>query len=118
MDIAEIGRNHLRDALTGEMSSIVVHEWLDNKKPVEIFYRPITGIQQKQIEAMSANSQAEGVCMSVKVRALDKDGRLIFGNTPIESMTHDYNYTVLLKIFLCMSGGAPVEAERGELEKE
>ena len=127
VDIAAIGRRHLSAALSGEMPSVPVNEWLgDDGEPVEIFYKPLTGVEQKQIQEMANKSEVEGVCMGVKVRALNADGSKVFGDVPIVSMLHDFGYSVLLKIFLLMETGVPTGTHGddsltevvGALEKE
>jgi hypothetical protein len=116
MDLASIGRSHLRAALTGALQSLPVAEWLDeNKAPVRVYYKPLTGEEQIQIESMQSESTVKGVCMAIKVRALKADGSKAFGGVPIESLISDYNYPILLRIFLGMKASAP---DQEALEKE
>ncbi len=111
MGVADIGRNHLRDALAGEMKSIEVPEWKDDDgNPVIIYFKPLIGKDQILIEAMYKNSEVQGICMSVKLRALNKDGSKIF-NVPIESLLHDYSYSDIIGIFLKMTIDAPASAD-------
>lgn len=124
MDIAEIGRNHLREALTGELHSCTVDEWVgDDGKPVTLYWRPLTGAEQKRIEAFKTST--ERTCMTVKVRALDADGKHAFADTAIESLMRDFDYWTLLTIAYLMSTEdqppAAADAEGGlieSLEKE
>ena len=119
MSIADIGRNQLRDALTGKMSECEVSEWLDDAgKPVRIFWRPLTGAQQKLIDGFTSN--VERTCMVVKVRALDADGRKIFDEVPIESLVHDYEFRVIRAICYLMTSETSLDADEliGDLVKE
>ena len=111
IDIAEIGRRHLADALTGEMQFCDVSEWLDEAgEPIRVYWRPLTGAQQKQIDQF--NSLVERTCMTVKVRALSADGARIFAKTPIESLVNDFDYEVIRAIAYLMAIGTP--ADTGE----
>lgn len=96
--IAEIGRNHLRDALTGKLHQGTVSEWVDEDtgKPVEIYWKPLTGAQQKTIESFT--TRVEQTCMTVKLRALDANGAPVFADVPVESLMHDYDYSVIRAI--------------------
>lgn len=102
MDIAAIGLAHFADALTGKMSQCTVSEWLaDDGKPVVIYWKPLTGEIQKIIDG--AGDYVSRTCLTVKSRALDADGKLIFKKTPIESLAADYDYSVLRAIAYLMA---------------
>ena len=119
MDIAEIGRNHLAQALSGEMSKATVDEWLDDSgTKVVIYWRPLTGAEQKKIDGFQTN--VEKICATVKFRARDADGKLIFKATPIESLIHDYEFQVLQAISFLMVTGMNQNADEKieELAKE
>jgi len=97
MNIAEIGLSHMRDALTGKKSSCDVTEWPDDDgKPSKIYWLPPTGAQQIKIDGFS--TEAERQAMTVKVRALDKNGVPIFADTAIESLMNDYDFDVIKTI--------------------
>jgi len=99
--IADAGRAHLADAITGKLSHCVVSEWKGaDGEPVEIYWRPLTGETQKRIEGFGG--LVERNCATVKFRALDKSGRLVFGDTPIESLMHDFDYSVIRAIAFLM----------------
>lgn len=102
-DIAEIGRRHLADALAGNLHHCTVTEWLDDDgKPVEVYWRPLTGKQQQQIDA--ARDEVSRVCMSVKVRALDAAGAPVFADVPLVSLVNDYDYSVMRAIAYIIAG--------------
>lgn len=104
IDIAAIGRQHLADQLAGRMSHCIVSEWLDpdTGQPVEVYWRPLTGAQQKQIDA--AGSQVDRIALTVKLRALNAAGRPIFADTPLASLVHDYDFDVIRAIAYLITG--------------
>ena len=114
MDIAEIGRKHFADAFTKDPKYCEVTEWPDEEgKPMKIYWYPLSGVQQKQIE--EPDSVVARTCMSVKVRALDADGKPAFENTPLVSLMHDYDYSVIRLISFLMS--MDLDAEEADLEE-
>jgi len=117
--IAEIGRRHLSDALSGKMGCCDVSEWLDeNGLPVKVYWRPLTGKQQRQID--EAGTEVGRVCLSVKLRALDAAGEAIFADTALAGMMQDYDYDVLRAIAYIIAGNIGQDSnEKGaEIEKE
>lgn len=99
-DIAERLRAKYQERLAGEMESAVIEE-LDGER---IYWRPMTGKQQKQIQAFAEKSTAEGICMHVKTRALDKNGDPIFKGVAVVGMMNDFEFVTLSKIFVAMTG--------------
>ena len=119
MNIADIGRAHLRDALTGKRSSCNVDEWLgDDGHPVKIYWLPLTGAQQKRVEEASTN--VDRTCMMLKVRALDEAGAEIFADVPLVSLVRDYDYSVVRAIVYIMASdmGQDADDRQEEIEKE
>lgn len=120
MNIADIGKRHLKDALTKKLSNCEVTEWEDGEgNPVKIYWEPLTGAQQKQIE--EAGTDVDRQCMAVKVRALNKDRSPIFSDTPLASLTHDYDFNVIRAIAFLMAtdmGQDNQEEIEEEIEKE
>lgn len=117
MSLEDIARSHLADALAGTMQHCVVSEWLDGGEPVKVYWKPLTGIEQQRIEAFDDN--VKKICMTVKVRARDAGGNLIFDNVPIESMMRDFDYSVLRAIaFLMVADFGDTEETIEDIEKE
>ena len=117
MDIAERGRRHLADALAQPMKHCEVSEWLDDDgKPLRIYWRPLTGAQQLAIE--QGQSDVDRICLTLKQRALDADGRPIFQNTPLESLKQDYDFSVLRSIAFLMSMEIGEQMDAEVIEKE
>lgn len=120
MTIADIGRRHLSDALAGNLAHCVVSEWLDpdSGAPVKVYWKPLTGTQQKRIDAFT--DYVTRTCATVKFRALDADGKLIFANVPVESLLNDFDYSVIRAIAYLMATQLPDDIGESieELEKE
>ena len=117
VDIADIGRRHLSDALTGKLGECEVTEWRDDDgQPVKIYWRPLTGSQQRQIDA--AGSEVDRVCLSVKLRALDSDARQLFAEVPLASLARDYDYDVLRAIAYIIAGNIGQDNRDEAIEKE
>jgi len=119
MDIASIGQRHLSDALAGKLSHCVVSEWKDEAgEPIKIYWKPLTGKAQKKIDEFS--TIVERTCATVKFRALDEAGNLVFSKTPMASLTHDYDYNVLRAIAYLMATEVPddIDERSEDLEKE
>ena len=116
-DIADIGRRHLADQLTGQMRHCEVSEWLDEQgRPVKIYWKPLTGIEQKSIDA--GQSEVERVCLTIKHRARDADGKLLFAPVPIESLMHDYDYSVLRAIAYIIASDMTLDDEQQQEQAE
>lgn len=117
--IAEAGRNHLAAALARTMKHCEVTEWLDaDGNPINIYWRPVTGAQQSEIE--KGKTEVDRVCLTLKVRALDIDGGLAYQKTPLISLKTDYDYDVIKTIVYLMVSdlGQDIEARQEQIEKE
>lgn len=118
-DIADIGRRHLADALAGNMHQCEVTEWPDeNGNPVKIYWKPLTGKQQRLID--QAGTEVAKVCAMVKHRALDAEGNKIFSGVSLASLENDYDYNVIRALAFIIAGdiGQNVDDTVGEIEKE
>lgn len=111
IDIAQIGRQHLADALAGKMQSCIVSEWLDpdTGQPVSIYWKPLTGIEQKAID--ECDTPVTRLAMIVKTRARDASGKLIFASTGLASLTHDYDFDVIRAIAYLITGNIGGDAD-------
>lgn len=116
-DIAGIGRRHLADALTGKMNHCEVTEWVDDTgKPVTVYWRPLTGAEQRTID--QASTEVDKVCNMVKHRARDAGGALIFADTPLASLANDYDYDVIRAIAFIIAGNIGQDEKMEAIEKE
>ena len=98
-DIAELLKQKFQDRLTGEMESTLVDEI--NQR---IYWKPLTGRQQKIIQKAAEKSTAEGICMHVKTRALDQNGEAIFKDVALAGLMNDFDFSVISGIFFAMTG--------------
>ncbi|MDJ0806450.1 MAG: hypothetical protein QNJ78_06405 [Gammaproteobacteria bacterium] len=98
-EIAELLKQRFQDRLAGEMESVYLEEIEQH-----VYWKPLTGAQQKIIQKAGKNSEVSGVCQHVKTRALDKDGKPIFQDIALVGMENDFDYDVISKIFLAMNG--------------
>lgn len=102
-DIADRGRKHLADALAGDMHHCLVPEWPDdNGEPSRIYWKPLTGVEQKKID--EAGTQAERIAMVLKVRARDWCGRLIFADDSLAGIINDFDFDTIRAISYLISG--------------
>ena len=98
-DIAELLKEKFQERLHGEMDSCMVDEIGQR-----VYWKPLTGRQQKVIQKAAEKSTAEGICMHVKTRALDKEGNLIFNDVALVGLMNDFDFTVISEIFFAMTG--------------
>jgi hypothetical protein len=98
--IAEKLKKGYEARLAGELESCTVKSLGDDR----IYWRPLTGMQQKKIQVFAEKSVAEGICMHVKTRALDKNGEAIFKDFPVTSLMNDFEFQTIADIFSEMTG--------------
>lgn len=120
VDIAAIGRSHLARQLSGKMKRATVDQWIDEDgNKVEIFWKPLTGKEQKRIDEFTTN--VDRICAMVKIRCRDSVGKLIFADHSMASLENDYDFEVLQAIaFLMISdmGQERIEDKIGTFAKE
>jgi|TARA_R110000796_G_scaffold65126_2_gene150537 hypothetical protein len=95
MSIKENAKNQFRDKLSGELNSIEVPEWGDT-----IYYKnAINGKKQGRIMSLYDKGQiVESVCMSLIMRALDKDGVAIWKPSELVEMMREYDIDVVSRV--------------------
>ena len=98
--IAEKLKKGYEDRLAGELESCTVKALGGDR----IYWRPLTGSQQKKIQTFAEKSVAEGICMHVKTRALDAQGEAVFKDLPITSLMNDFEFQTIADIFSEMTG--------------
>ncbi len=69
----------------------------------KVYWNPLTGQTQKTIQAMAEKSTAEGICMHVKMRAVDDKGALIFKDNSVLDMMTGFDFEVISKIFFAIT---------------
>tara|TARA_R110000744_G_scaffold156160_1_gene271684 strand:- start:519 stop:857 length:339 start_codon:yes stop_codon:yes gene_type:complete len=95
MSIKENAKNQFRDKLSGDLNSLHVPEWGDT-----IYYKnAINGKKQGQIMSLYDKGKiVESVCMSLIMRALDKDGVAIWKPSELSEMMREYDIDVISKV--------------------
>lgn len=118
VSIADRGRKHLADALAGQMNHCLVTEWPDeNGDPTPIYWRPLTGVEQQQID--QASSVVERTAMVLKVRARDAQGNLIFKDTGLTGLINDYDYDTIRAISYLITGNIThIDPEKAQADAE
>ena len=99
-EISDLLKRKYQDRIAGELESCTIPE-LDGLK---IYWKPLTGSQQKQIQKFAEKSTSEGICMHIKTRALDEKGGAVFGDDALIGMMSDFDFEVLSRIFAAMTG--------------
>ena len=79
-----------------------------------VFWKPLNGQTQKTIQAMAEKSTAEGMCMHVKLRAIDDKGALIFKDNTVLDMMTDMDFEVISNVFFAITA---LDLSMDELEK-
>lgn len=97
-EISDKLKSQYSDRLSGELMSCEV------AGVGEICWKPLTGAQQKVIQKFAEKSTAEGICMHVKTRALDKSGEPIFRDIAVIGLMNDFDFEVISKIFFEITG--------------
>lgn len=104
-------RSQFESRLQGDLESAPFKD-LDGER---FYWKPMTGAQQKRIQQFAEKSTAEGICMHVKTRALDKNGEPIFANISVTQMMNDFDFQTISDMFFAMTG---TEITGEMLEKE
>ena len=98
-DLSDKLKQKFLDRVSGELESCEV-PGLDDR----IYWKPLTGQQQRQSQKAAEKSTAEGICLHVKLRALDEKKELVFGDVALVGMMHDFDFKVISAIFFKMTG--------------
>ncbi len=95
MGIKENAKLQFSDKLSGELNSIDVPEWGDTI----YFKNAINGKKQGQIMSLYDKGKiVESVCMSLIMRALDKDGNAIWRPAELVEMMREYDIDVISRV--------------------
>lgn len=95
MSIKENAKNQFRERLSGQLNSIEVPEWGE-----KIYFKSaINGKKQGQIMALYDKGKiVDSVCMSLIMRALDKDGNQIWKPAELQEILREYDINVISRI--------------------
>ena len=95
MSIKENAKLQFSEKLSGELNSIDVPEWGDTI----YFKNAINGKKQGQIMSLYDKGKiVESVCMSLIMRALDKDGNAIWRPAELVEMMREYDIDVISRV--------------------
>lgn len=95
MSIKENAKLQFSEKLSGELNSIDVPEWGDTI----YFKNAINGKKQGQIMSLYDKGKiVESVCMSLIMRALDKDGNAIWRPAELIEMMREYDIDVISRV--------------------
>ena len=95
MGIKENAKLQFSDKLSGALNSIDVPEWGDTI----YFKNAINGKKQGQIMSLYDKGKiVESVCMSLIMRALDKDGNAIWRPAELIEMMREYDIEVISRV--------------------
>ena len=95
MSIKENAKLQFSDKLSGELNSINVPEWGDTI----YFKNAINGKKQGQIMSLYDKGKiVDSVCMSLIMRALDKDGNAIWRPAELIEMMREYDIEVISRV--------------------
>lgn len=76
---------------------------IDSEK-MRVYWKPLTGRQQKAINMAAEKSITEGILMHIKIRALDAAGEREFKDVSLLSMMNDFDFDELSKVYIKMTG--------------
>ena len=95
MSIKENAKLQFSEKLSGELNSIDVPEWGDTI----YFKNAINGKKQGQIMSLYDKGKiVDSVCMSLIMRALDKDGNAIWRPAELIEMMREYDIEVISRV--------------------
>jgi len=95
MSIKDNAKSHYSHKLSADLLSVYVPEWGE-----EVFYKStINGKQQAQIIKFYQDDKViESVCMSLIVRALDKNGSQIWKPAELSEIMREYDMSVVSRV--------------------
>lgn len=78
----------------------------------------MTGVEQRKIDR--GQSEVDRICLTVKHRARDADGQLVFAKVGLTSLATDYDYDVIRAIAFIIAGnlGQGADEKQAAAEKE
>ena len=88
---------HFRQRLNGELLSLDVPEWSESGKPFKIYFKPLINFkaQEKIFKLVSDGKSSEELCMTLVIRALDKEGKPLFQEGHMASLMHEVDPDVV-----------------------
>ena len=95
MSIKENAKTQFKAKLSGELNSVDVPEWGE-----KIYFKnAINGKKQGQIMSLYDQGKiVESVCMSLIMRALDKEGNAIWRPAELQELLREYDVEVIARV--------------------
>ena len=117
MSIIDAAKTHFRQKIGNELQCIDVQEWAENGEPGKIYFRPsINFLQQEKIMALAdQDKKGEAIVESLIQRALDADGKRLFGSASRTELMRSVDPEIISRIVGEISGGDDFESE--DIEK-
>jgi LytS/YehU family sensor histidine kinase len=93
-------KQHFSKEIIGELKSLDVPEWGDDKGPMTIYYYPkMNFAQQRKIgELLKEGNQAEALCQQLVFRALNENKKPLFAQGEIKELMRDVDPDIILNI--------------------
>jgi len=104
MSIKDNARDQFKAKLSGELNSIDVPEWGG-----KIYFKnAITGKKQGQIMSLYDKGKiVDSVCMSLIMRALDKEGNPIWRPSELQELLREYDLDVISRVIEQIADSEP-----------
>lgn len=95
MSVLENAKGHFKGKLSGELAKLPVPEW-----KTDIYYKQAHpfAVESKIIELQQAGKTVEALVESVILKALDPDGKPMFNKFDKNSLMHEVDPQVLMRI--------------------
>ena len=95
MSIKENAKTQFKAKLSGELNSVDVPEWGE-----KIYFKnAINGKKQGQIMSLYDQGKiVESVCMSLIMRALDKEGNAVWRPAELQELLREYDVEVIARV--------------------
>lgn len=95
----------VRQSYSSVPQRILVPEWADEAgNPMEVFFTPITGIDDQTIEAREPKSNAERLVYRLILKSRDDAGRALFRWTDAPVLLKEVPYELLARVVLRIMG--------------
>ena len=88
---------HFRQRLNVELLSLDFPEWSESGKPFKIYFKPLINFkaQEKIFKLVSDGKSSEALCMTLVIRALDKEGKPLLQEGHMASLMHEVDPDVV-----------------------
>ncbi len=94
-NVLDNAKQHFKGKLTGELRKMKVEEW-----KTDIYYKPSYSFaaEGKIIELQQQGKTVEALVESILVKALDPEGKPLFSKFDRNTLMHEVDPTVLIRI--------------------